>query len=215
MSDNMVDLAFAIECRALPLDHAHALSRAIHQLLPWFANQPEAGLHLIHGAESGNGWQRPEEADALLYLSRRTRLTLRLPREWVEQAKKLNGQTLDINGYPLKIGKATEKPLTRASILFARHVRADPAQSEEDFLRETRQNMKEMGINCRKMLCGKTAAFQLPDGKLFTRSLLLADLEPADSLLLQQQGLGEGRKIGCGLFVPHKALGGGAPREED
>ena len=41
--------------------------------LPWMVDEPQAGIHLIHGAESGNGWIRPQEPDALLILSRRTR----------------------------------------------------------------------------------------------------------------------------------------------
>ena len=30
---------------------------------------------------------------------------------------------------------------------------------------------------------------------------------PAQSLALQRQGLGEARKLGCGLFIPHKDVG--------
>ena len=30
---------------------------------------------------------------------------------------------------------------------------------------------------------------------------------PAQSLALQRHGLGEGRKLGCGLFIPHKDVG--------
>jgi hypothetical protein len=35
---------------------------------------------------------------------------------------------------------------------------------------------------------------------------MIADLTSQDSITLQEQGLGEGRKIGCGLFVPHKDI---------
>jgi len=45
-----------------------------------------------------------------------------------------------------------------------------------------------------------------PDGSIFTRSLMVADLEPEQSVRLQQIGLGEGRTIGCGLFIPHKGI---------
>ena len=63
---DIVDVVFAISGRSLPVDHAYALSQAIATALPWFADEPGAGLHTIHGAASGSGWMRPEGADALL-----------------------------------------------------------------------------------------------------------------------------------------------------
>ena len=35
--ENVVDLLFSIDCKVLPVDHAHALSAAVQQALPWFA----------------------------------------------------------------------------------------------------------------------------------------------------------------------------------
>ena len=80
-----------MQCKELPLDHAHALSQTIQQALPWFTDESLAGMHLIHGAESGNGWMRPQEPDAILSLSKRTRFMLRLPKHRVEDASKLAG----------------------------------------------------------------------------------------------------------------------------
>jgi hypothetical protein len=46
-----------------------------------------------------------------------------------------------------------------------------------------------------------------PEGTYRTRSLMLRVATPAQSLALQRQGLGEARKLGCGLFIPHKDVG--------
>ncbi|MEK7716319.1 MAG: type I-MYXAN CRISPR-associated protein Cas6/Cmx6 [Pseudomonadota bacterium] len=35
---------------------------------------------------------------------------------------------------------------------------------------------------------------------------MLADLAVEESVKLQQQGLGTDRKLGCGLFIPHKDI---------
>ncbi len=105
--DDVVDVVYNIQCRCLPVDHVWALSRAISAALPWFADEPEAGLHPIHVAESGNGWMRPDAPDALLQLSRRTKLMLRLPKHRTEDAGKLTGQTLDVGGNTMKVEKAT------------------------------------------------------------------------------------------------------------
>ena len=60
----------------------------MHAALPWLADDDRAGVHLIHVAESGNGWMRPEDAEnEMLYLSRRTKMTLRLPKEYIEETK--------------------------------------------------------------------------------------------------------------------------------
>jgi CRISPR-associated protein Cas6 len=203
---NIVDLVFDMNCRCLPVDHAIALSQAITKALPWFKDEPQAGLFLIYGADSGNGWYRPEAQDELLYLSRRTKLTLRLPQHRVADAKMLSGITLDIANNPLKVGKTKEKPLTQFPVLFARHIIADPEQDEDAFLDWAVAQIQQKGVQCRKALCGKTHHFKMPDGELLTRSLMIADLTPQDSITLQEQGLGEGRKIGCGLFVPHKDI---------
>jgi len=206
ISDEIIDLSFALDCKTLPLDHAYVLSSAIQTILPWFADEDDAGLHLIHGAESGNGWYRPEAPDSVLYLSRRTRLTLRLPKNCVEKAQSLCGKTLDIAGHLLKIGKASEKTLQKTDILFARHIICDEHASEEVFLQNALDSLKAMDIRCRKAMPGRSHSLQTPEQTLFTRSLMVADLSFEDALRLQQQGLGAGSKIGCGLFIPHKGI---------
>jgi hypothetical protein len=36
---------------------------------------------------------------------------------------------------------------------------------------------------------------------------MLTVATPAQSLALQRHGLGEARKLGCGVFIPHKDVG--------
>lgn len=207
LSDDIVDLSFRIKCKCLPLEHAHALSDALHQALPWLKEESRAGIHLIHGAESGNGWMRPEDPEnEVLLLSRRIRMMLRLPKCRLDAARKLVGVTLDIDGYPLEISESTIRPLSTSTILFARYVVANENESEEDFISSVVSRMEEMGIPVRKLLCGRTHTLNFPDRKVFTRSFLIAELKKAQSVKLQQEGLGEGRKFGCGLFIPHKGI---------
>ena len=109
--EDVVDAAFAIECRSLPVDHAYALSQALLAALPWFADEPQAGLHTVHGAASGAGWQRPEGEDAVLQLSHRTRLVLRLPGSRLQDAAALSGQTL---GEIIEGAKSTRPEVIRS-----------------------------------------------------------------------------------------------------
>jgi len=211
--DDVVDLAFAIKCPMLPIDHAHVLSVGLQAALPWLAGEELAGIHLIHGAASGNGWYRPEDgADQLLQLSRRARMRLRVPRHRLDDARQLTGRTLDIDGYTLEVGKSEVHLFTTLPTLFSRYVMTREEVGEEEFMQQAANELEALGIACRKMLCGITHTLTFPDGPVFTRSLMVADLESQASVRLQQVGLGTGRKIGCGLFVPHKGI---KPVKED
>jgi CRISPR-associated protein Cas6 len=204
--DDVVDVAFGIACRALPVDHLHALSEALCVALPWFTGEPRAGMHPIHGADSGNGWMRPEDPDALLYLSARTRLVLRMPRERVEAAGALAGKTLEVSGQSLRVERAAMRPLPATPTLFARYVVAGDGEDENAFLARAAAALAELGIRPRKMLCGRETAVRTGEGVIRTRSLMLAELGLAESVRLQQIGLGPRRQMGCGLFIPHKDI---------
>ncbi len=205
--DDVVDLAYKIGCPTLPLDHAHALSSALLEALPWLADEERAGVHLIHGAASGNGWFRPEDVEnELLHLSRRTRMRLRIPKDRLDDARALSGQTLDIAGHLLEIGKSDVFMLSSLPTLFSRYVISHADLDEMQFLEEAEKQLKEIDIPTRKMLSGITHTLYFPDGPVFTRSLMVADLEAEQSVRLQQLGLGEGRAHGCGLFLPHKDI---------
>lgn len=203
----VVDVAFSVSCRtALPIDHAQALSQALCDSLPWLADLPGAGIHLIHGAASGNGWQRPEGEAASLYLSRRTRLSLRLPYGRHDDARALSGQTLTILGQKLTLGDYTYRALTAAPTLHAHHVIDENQDGELAFLDRMAAALAVLNVRATKLLCGRSHPLTLPSGTVTTRSLMIAALHRADSLRVQQHGLGPGRLFGCGLFVPHKDI---------
>lgn len=205
--DDVVDIAFKLECKTLPLDHAQALTDAIQSALPWFAEEMRAGLHLIHVAESGNGWYRPEDPEnEVLCLSKRTRMSLRMPKHRIDDAHGLTGQTLDISGYELTVGEGAIKPLSALPTLFARYVIAEESQDENAFLSSMAAVLREMDVPVKKLMAGKQHRMRMADGPVFTRSLMVADLAPEDAIKLQQEGIGPGRKFGCGLFLPQKGI---------
>lgn len=204
--EDVVDLTFKLDCRCLPNDHVWELSQSLQKILPWLADEPQAGIHMIHGAESMNGWNRPEDPDALIHLSRRSKMTLRVPGPLVGKALELEGKELDLSGNSLKINKATVKLLSLYEVQFSRYVMTEADTDEQEFLQNAVAELKNMNIPPRKLLSGKTQSFTTPDGEIVTRSLMVADLEPMEAIRLQEQGIGAGRLLGCGLFVPHKGI---------
>lgn len=204
--DDVVDLVFAIDCKSLPVDHADALLRAISAVLPWFGDEPQAGLHTIHVADSGNGWERPSGAGDLLYPSHRTKLTLRLPRHRVENARALSGSFLDVAGHAMRVGDAKVALLSTHPTLYARYVACPEEQGEEQFIADVVRQLRDLGIRFKKVLAGKHTCLHTPAGPIFTRSLMIADLPPADAVRLQERGLGPHRGLGCGIFIPHRSI---------
>lgn len=204
--DNIVDVVFDIVCRALPVDHAYALSQEITRVLPWFLEEEGAGLHTVHGAESGNGWMRPANPGDLVYLSRRTKLILRLPKHRLADVAKLTGASLDIAGNAMKVEKSTVRPLSTMTTIFSRYVESAEGMDESGFLKLAVAQLDRISVSPKKMLCGMENTIATLGRNIHTRSLMLAELSVEESVRLQQHGLGAERTLGCGLFIPHKDI---------
>ncbi len=205
--DDIVDILFKVRCPALPIDHHQALSDAIQQAMPWIATEEDAAIPAIHVAESGNGWMRPEDPDKeVLCLSRRTRMMLRIPSHRLDDARKLTGMILDIDGASLEVGESSTRPLSKLTTIFCRYLASSQADDEAAFMQSTHEKLAALGIRPKKMLTGKLHRIASHQGPILTRSLLLANLEIEESVRLQQKGLGPGRKLGCGIFLPHKGI---------
>lgn len=204
-AEKVVDLSFKINCKQLPTMHAWELSQALYEILPWLVEEPEAGIHQIHGATTGNGWERPSD-DELMCLSRRTRMNLRVPKTRAEATLSLVGKKIDVAGHELEIGEAIEKPLIPLGTLFSRYVVVPDGLDEEGFLQWLIEALAQRDIHLRKMLCGISHTIHTPDSALETRSLMIADLDKQTSIALQEQGIGEHRHLGCGILMPHKGI---------
>ena len=205
VAPDVVDVRYRIRCRALPVDHARDLRSALLSVWPWLTDEPLAGIHTIHGAESGNGWIRPDDPATYLPLSRRTRLALRLPYHRLEDARELSGTTLQVGPDPMTIEDSRLHPLQAQGTAFARYV-AIEAEDEEEFLGLCAEQLREIGIGAPRMMAGRTHLVTASGAALRCRSLMLDGLDPGQSLDLQRQGLGPKRLLGCGLFLPHKSI---------
>ncbi len=204
---DILDVLFEIRCRELPVDHAWALSDALRKAAPWLDEDDRIAIHEIHVAGSQNGWERPDrDAAQQLLLSRRTKLIIRMPRDKVELAAGLNGVDIEVAGEPLSIGRFKTRELSKLNTLFARHIVTDTGDDENAFLEHIAGTLKARGIRIRKALCGILNEMDTPKGPVATRSLMLADLKTVESIELQEQGIGDYQKFGCGIFIPHKDI---------
>ncbi len=203
--DDVVDLCFKISCGQIPTMHAHELAQELYRVLPWLEDEPEIGIHQIHGATTGNGWERPPDGE-LMHLSRRAKMHLRVPKEKIEEARQISGEILDIAGHAVEVGEASIRLLNPIQTIFSRYVIGPEGIDEEEFVEWMAAELKQRDIQVRKMLCGIGHTIATPEGEIETRSVMIADLDKATSLSLQETGVGPGRHLGCGIFLPHKGI---------
>ena len=212
-SDKVVDLSYKIDCKQIPTSHAWELSQALYEVLPWLKDEPEAGIHQIHGATSGNGWERPPDGE-LIHLSKRTRMSMRVPMSRIGDANALVGKTLDVLGCSVIVGTMTTKPINALATIFSRYTVVQEGMNEDDFLQWVVAELKAREMQPRKLLCGKGHEFDANGEYIQTRSLMIADLDNSSSVALQEMGIGPHRQLGCGIFMPHKGIKAVAESED-
>lgn len=196
VDDSLVtDVQFSLSGFSIPIDHSFALFNELCRFLPWLADEPLGGVHAIHGADSGTGE---------LILNRRAKLVIRTSTSRLAELNSLNGKSISLEGHTLVIGEAKTKPLSTHTPLFA-HCVTTGSEDELDFANDILRILDEMEIDSR-FICGKRQSIKTEIGVVSGFSLMLHGLPVEHSILVQQKGLGTNRKIGCGIFIPHKSI---------
>ena len=204
-SGEIVDIIFRLQGKTIPVNHIYPLFTAIKSIAPWLSENSGIGVQLLMAGEEGNGWSRENDPDEVLYLSRRTRLMLRIPKSLRAEAEQLVGATLDVSGHEIVIKTCEQQSLSHITTLYARHV-ALAAEEEPEFLEQVIDVLKALDIRCKKFMCGKKRTIHIENGIVETRSLMLTELSKEDAIKLQQQGIGPHRHLNCGFFVPYKSI---------
>jgi CRISPR-associated protein Cas6 len=186
MTPAFVDIAFAVRGTTLPSDHRALLAEALERELPFLAADPRCGVHRLKLAQD---WVSP-----------RTRLVLRVPVERAGEVLGLAGRELDLAGHRLAIGAGHARPLLAHTTLYAHFVAADVAD-EAAFLAAAEGELGRIGVRGRA-ICGRWQSLEAH--ALVGCSLMVDQLSPEDALVVLESGLGRHRRLGCGLFVPHK-----------
>jgi CRISPR-associated protein Cas6 len=190
-----LDFAFAVAGDVIDRDHAAALYRALAALLPWLEDEPLAGVHPMRGLT-------PSTAGMLV--GGRTRIVLRIPEHRAEACATLQGADLRIPA-PLHIGAASRRELLAYPVLHSRLV-ITGAQDEAQFVRDVDAGLAELGIDCETIVGRRGELAADSQHRWVGYSLMLHGLSAEHSLRAQERGLGLHRKLGCGLFVPHKSV---------
>ncbi len=203
--DDVQDVILGISADVLPVDYINGVANALLLHFPWLESVC-ASIHPIN-IPDGNGWYAPKGENSIFYPSKRSKLSIRLPKEKLKELDSLLGDSLNFGEYSIKITKRyPDKKLSSSTIIFAKYIHSSVQETEDDFLVRLHQNLMTMGITPKKMMAGLTRNLTTNNGIIQTRSLMLADLNKKDSVYLQANGTGDYRLLGCGLFVPQKGI---------
>lgn len=189
-----LDLSYGVSGANLARDYPQPLYRALLQVAPWLEDEPHAGVHPLRGLTPC--------ADSLL-IGGRAQLVLRVPLGRAGACGSLPGRTLALP-QPIQLGALRARDLLAYPVLHARLV-VTGAEDEAQFAADVARALAELGLICETII-GRRSALQLANRQTTGFSLMLHGLSAADSLLAQTHGIGRHRKLGCGLFIPHKSV---------
>jgi CRISPR-associated protein Cas6 len=187
-------MAFALEGETVPRDHAAALLRALARGLPWLDAEENVAIFALRAAPVAGG---------RLAVSRRSRLMLRLPATRVRDALALCGTRIEIEDAALTVGRAMTRALIPHGTLYAHRVAA-VEDDEIAFMQAVARGLAQLAIRG-DFICGKRSSVRGEQGEVAGFSLMLTGLRPAESVRVQTAGLGPHRKLGFGIFVPHRS----------
>lgn len=192
MKNIMIDLHFQIQGETIQVDHGYALFSVISHCVQEFHTENDVRLALIRGEYIGNG---------KLQLQPYSRLILRLPVKKMGLYIKLAGKTFDLNGHKIWVGGALSQKLIPATALYAHIVTTKNGLERDRFMAEVRRQLDER-LCLGSVSVGRRRVFSIHGKKVIGYSLLISELTAEESLMIQEQGVGGRRKMGCGFFQP-------------
>lgn len=214
MTSDIVDVVFAVRGDQFPSDHGYSLYAAISRIAATLHRSTDVGIFPIAGQREDNRRTKVTEASSL---------RIRLPQSRVREAICLAGKVLDLDGSRLHLGVPHLQAIVPAPRLYSRLVVIAPSRGPSEsrrpkitptwFLQSAIRKIEEMGISSASPSIPLQTSGQRrgePQRRIVRIKgqtyagypLVVAGLNPGDSITLQADGLGGRRLMGCGLFVP-------------
>ncbi len=191
MDTQVIDLAFPVQGKTVPVDHGYALYGALSRICPHLHQSEDAAVHFIRGKYCGGG---------LLALSSISRLKLRIPANKLPLYLTLAGKSVDVDGHALRLGVPNPYLLLPKTAVYSHMVTTKNGNDEERFKAEVQKQLEVLCVQG-KIIIGKRRTFKVHDKQIVGYSVLVSELTAEESLTLQEKGVGGRRKMGCGVFV--------------
>jgi CRISPR-associated protein Cas6 len=215
-----VELSFGVIGRALPADHGYGLYSAISRQHPQLHDLEGLALNTISGRSNHKGE---------IELTEKSRLSIRCLSDSIMTVLSLAGTQLGLGKYAFQLSSPEIHQLRAVSDLKARLVTIKHPSGKFDgvtpdwFLDACDRQLKALGINAsvgiplddknepvkkamkiKRKEDGRQKGKKRETDSVLGYSVIVANLLPEDSILLQAKGIGGKRKMGCGYFVPYQ-----------
>lgn len=197
----VIDLSFVLVGTTIPLDHGYPLFAALSRIVPALHGDRTVGVHPIRGRQSAPG---------VLSLTERSRLKVRLPAEEIAPYIAIAGKELDLDGHRIRVGIPQVEALVPAANLAARLVTFKHAMDAEAFEADVRRELARIGIAATPQLIPGShperlgqpirRVMRIKGRRMVAYPLRVVGLTAEESILLQEEGLGGRRRMGCGVF---------------
>lgn len=200
MTTNL-DLHFTLTPRdPLPVDHGYLLYGAISRELPAIHQSNGIAIHPIRGRQVEG---------RLLAVMPWSSLTLRVPDGRIGEVLPVSGRSLRVGPAVLHVGVPRVEALRPSAALRSRlvtiKIQEAPTAVEitpEIFQAALRRQLDELGIPPDVLVTlGKRRTLRIKTKEVVGYEVILEGLSAAESLALQEAGLGGRRHMGCGVFV--------------
>ncbi|MGE0104539.1 MAG: type I-MYXAN CRISPR-associated protein Cas6/Cmx6 [Blastocatellales bacterium] len=187
-----VELHFHFTGTTLPSDHGYGLYGAISRAIPEAHSADWLAVETIPGVARGDGVTR---------LDGQASLKIRIPQDRVPLMLKLAGKRLEVDGHAIRLGAPRIFLLKPSPQLYARIVTIKGFTEPEPFLTAVCRKLDEMGVKGEPVV-GPRRVIKVGKHTIVGFALAIHELSDEGSIILQEQGLGGRRRMGCGIFWP-------------
>lgn len=215
-----IDLSLALRGDTIPLDYGYPLLSALARIVPQIHGDRRIGVHGVRGIRHS-----PQR----LTLVRQSRLRLRMPSEEIPTYLALVGAEIDLDGSRLWIGlpgavrgpggehgapveAIRVEPLRPSADLSSRLVTIGHYREPGPFEEGLRRQLASLGVTAEPSFLPSTdpkgrggperRVVRIKGRKIVGFPIRISGLTAQESILVQENGLGSRRRMGCGLFVP-------------
>ena len=187
-----IELQFPFTGKTLPSDHGYGLYGAISRIIPEAHSADWLAIETIPGAARGDG---------ITQLDPQASLKIRIQQDRVPLILKLAGKRLEVDGHAIRLGAPQIFLLKPATTLYARIVTIKGFTEPEPFLDAVCRKLDELGVKGEPVV-GPRRVVRVGNHTVVGFALAVHDLSDECSIILQEQGIGGRRRMGCGIFSP-------------
>ena len=183
----------------IPIDHGYQLYSALKHRLMQLKDWDDISIKTISGKL--NRATRKQ-----LNLTDRSKLLIRLPSDKVPYVYSFGGKSLTIGRHKIRLGIPEMNFLQPKFRLRSHIVVIRGYQEPNGFLEAAKRQIEGLNIKADLKLISKKDGTSKPKTIRVKQTLVgfgveANNLSEADSIILQEKGLGGKQKMGCGVFV--------------